>query len=60
MNGALTFLIKENWCYSSGKSSIGYSRQGGLVFEKRYHLTDERIEMPDEMNFSKERIIIAV
>lgn len=59
MNKALTFLIRKRWNFLPGCSSIGYSRHGGMLFEKCYDVTDEQIEMPNEANFSKEQIIIA-
>lgn len=58
MNEVLTFLIRESWKFLPGRSSIGYSRQGGESFEKCYDVTEEQIEMPNAANFSKEQIII--
>lgn len=55
-NECLSFLIKEKWNYGLGKKSIGFYRQGGTDYQKKYDILGENIELPNGDKFDKEII----
>ena len=58
VNKAMTFLIRAKWAFAKGGKSIGYSKNGGQLFEPVFNLTDETLTLPDLSNFNKETIQI--
>ena len=59
-NEGLSFLIKEKWNYGPGKKSIGFSRQGGTDYQRKYDISGECIELPNEDKFNKETIKVII
>ena len=58
VNKAMTFLIQERWIFGNGGKSIGYSKDGGQLFEPVFDLTDDILELPNFTSFKKETIQI--
>ena len=57
INNTISFLVKESWSFSDQKS-IGYSKQGGLIFEKKFDITNDIVELPNKNDFDIETIQI--
>lgn len=58
VNETLTFIIKENWIFSSQHDSIGLSKNCGSEFEPCFNISNEEIEMPIKSNYKIEKINI--
>lgn len=58
LNKAMTFLIRAKWAFAKGGKSIGYSKNGGQLFEPVFNLTDDTLTLPDLSKFNKETIQI--
>jgi hypothetical protein len=56
MNEALTFLMKENWSFGTGRISIGINKQGGTDYQKKYDIVQSEITLPTADKFKIENI----
>ena len=59
-NEGFSFILKEKWNFGSGKKSIGFSRQGGTDYQKKYDIIEDSIELPSSDKFNKETIKVVL
>lgn len=59
-NEGLSFILKEKWNFGTGKKSIGFSRQGGTDYQKKYDIIEDSIELPSSDKFNKETIKVVL
>ena len=59
-NEGLSFILKEKWNFGTGKKSIGFSRQGGTDYQKKYNIIEDSIELPSSDKFNKETIKVVL
>ena len=58
MNQVMSFLITKSWMYGENGNAIGYSKDGGVGFERVYEISEETITIPTENNFKSTEIEI--
>ena len=58
VNEAMSFIITEKWAFSKDHKSIGLFKNGGLVFDKHFDLTEELLVLPERTGYKVETIEI--
>ena len=58
VNEAMTFLIKNNWKFLQGSTSIGYSINYGESFKPIFNISHEKLLLPNPSNYKIEPIKI--